>query len=154
MGAVDELIRSAHRSGITYTEDDLNNLVGGVGAVDVTFDTEGDTAADTIRATFQFKDKNGNPFIGRIQASVYLSGNAKGTVLPTVPTGAVAVATAGPPDGSLELVVHTAKLVFDVVSDGLGKFEIDVTDSGTPTFWWAVQLPDSRLFVSPGFTFA
>lgn len=149
MGGQTKLVQAAHRTGVEYSSSELEQLAGGIGDAVITLDTEGDTAANTIRATVQLKDKNDSDLVAPTVVRAYLADNGKGSSLAdTAPTGGVGIGT----KGEIFLEDVTNKLL-TVVSDVFGVFDLDIVDTGTPTFWLVVILSDGRLVVSAAITF-
>lgn len=146
MGAQSDLIKVGHRVGIDFDQAAADQLVGGVGDAVITLDNEGDEAADSIRASVQLKDTDGNNFAGAVD--FLLTSDAAGLVLGTAPTGTVTAGT-----GTIQ---HSpvAKTFTHVVSDSTGLLEMDVVDSGTPTLWPVAVMPDGRRVVGPAMTWA
>lgn len=80
----------------------------------------------------------------------YLSGDSAGAgLLATAPTGGIAVGT----DGDI-ITVHDTNKSGMVLSSITGVFDFDITDTGTPTMYLVVVLPNGALSVSDAITFA
>lgn len=117
-----------------------------VNEVDFTIGAE---ASDVINVALQLQSSNED--LGeRAAVLAYLSGDAEGDgVVGTAPTGGVAAGTNG--EVIAELV---ADKVFVLKTDAAGDVDVDLTDTGTPTFHLVVVLPDGTLAVSDAITFA
>lgn len=89
-----------------------------------TLDDEGDTAADTIRATLQVIDRQKRDWPGRWLVLVYIAtaaaGAPGGTQTTAVPTGSTVQAI-------------TANTTLLVLTDSTGLAEIDITVAGAAT---------------------
>lgn len=147
MGALDGMVKAAHRTGVEYTEADVNSLAGGVGEVSMSVDAEGDTAVNTIRLSINVKDKNSNPFTGAIDVLINDSADVL-DVAATPPAGAVAT-NAG-------VILHSpvAKSISHIVPDATGLIELDVTETGAKSFFPYVVLPDGQRVQGPTMTYA
>lgn len=112
--------------------------------------TVGAEAGNAINVAVQLKNGNGqNPSVRNV-LPVFISGAATGAdVVGTAPTGGVAIGTNGK-----VLASPVANKFFWVQSDAQGRFDLTLTDSGTPTFYLVVVLPDGSQLVSGAITFA
>lgn len=105
-------------------------------------------AGDIINVAVQLKNLDGEDVDERVCLSWYLSNDAEGDDLATVPTGGIAIGT----DGLLiEGVTNAAGLV---VSESDGDIDVNITDTGTPTFHFVLVNPNGKLVVSDAITFA
>lgn len=119
---------------------------GKVGRVAFSVGTE---AADIIIVTVTAYDQNKlNPVAERVALKYYLSNNANGDGLATVPTGGIAVSV----DGTV--IEDVTDLSGFLVTNASGVCKIAITDSGTPTLYLIVVLPDGTLQKSGAITFA
>ena len=110
--------------------------------------TIGAEAADVINVVIQLKNIDGQDMAERAGLAWYLSNDAEGDDLATVPTGGIAIGT----DGLLiESVTNVAGLV---VSESDGDIDVNITDTGTPTFYFVLVNPNGKLVVSAAITFA
>ncbi len=110
--------------------------------------TIGTEAADVINVVIQLKNIDGQDMDERAGLSWYLSNDAEGDDLATVPTGGIAIGT----DGLLvESITNSAGLV---VSESDGDIDVNITDTGTPTFYFVLVNPNGKLVVSSAITFA
>ncbi len=110
--------------------------------------TIGTEASDIINVVIQLKNIDGQDMDERAGLAWYLSNDAEGDDLATVPTGGIAIGT----DGLLiESVTNAAGLV---VSESDGDIDVNITDTGTPTFYFVLVNPNGKLVVSDAITFA
>ena len=117
-----------------------------VGIVSFTVGTE---AGDAITVAVLVKDSNGRAIAERVQLDWYLSTASNGgTITASAATGGVAAGT----NGSL-LQTVTGKAGIGV-TDATGNLDVAITDSGTPTFYLVVVMPDGTLAISGAITFA
>lgn len=79
----------------------------------------------------------------------YLADDAEGLTPSSVaPTGGIAIGT----DGAL--IESVANLAGTVITEADGTFDVDITDTGTPTFYLVVVDKGGLLHVSDAITFA
>ena len=110
--------------------------------------TIGTQAGDAINVAVQLKDSIGGEMAVRTTLAWYLSGNANGDTLATAPNGGIAIGTDG-------LLIETlADLAGLVTSEADGDIDVTITDSGTPTVYLVLVMPDGSLEVSGAITFA
>jgi hypothetical protein len=111
--------------------------------------TVGVEAANAIAVGIQLKGTDGKNLSQRAAVRVYISGaNTGAGLVGTAPTGGVAISVGN------TLSVLTAGKEVNVVTDGNGAVTATLTDTGTPTFYVVVVLPDGSIAVSPAVTFA
>lgn len=111
--------------------------------------TVGVEAANAINVAVQLIDRmNGNEVGERIGLAWYLSSDANGDAIATAPTGGIAIGTAG------LLLEWTNNVSGWVVSEADGDIDVTLTDTGTPTFYLVLVMPDGKLYVSSAITFA
>lgn len=112
--------------------------------------TVGAEAADVINVAVQLVDRfNGNEVGERVALPFYLADDANGdTPATTPPSGGLAIGT----DGAA--IEWTADLAGLLISEVDGDIDVDITDTGTPTFHLVLVMPDGKLQVSPAITFA
>lgn len=110
----------------------------------------GAEAADVINVAIQLKQaKSGDDLAVRGSVFAYLSDDANGdSIAATAPDGNVAVGTDG-----LLIPVVTDK-AFQLVSEADGDIDLDITESGTDTWYLILVMPDGRLIASDAITFA
>lgn len=132
--------------GATVTVAELNKLDAAPLAVVYVIGSE---AANVINVGIQLNDADGVALATRGTVFAYLSDDANGdSITATAPDGGVAIGT----DGVAIPVV--ANKAFQLVSETDGDIDIDITDTGTPTFYLIVVLPTGLLSASGAITFA
>jgi len=115
--------------------------------------TVGSEATDVINVAVQLLGSNAENLSDRGCVHWYLSGDADGDgMLVTEPTTMpVVIGT----DGIvLEDWDSTTDKVGCVISDDTGVFDLDIEDTGTPTMYLIVILPNGRVKASSAITFA
>lgn len=111
--------------------------------------TVGAEGSDTINAAIQLKDIDSADLTNRAAVKAYLSADQYGdSIITSAPTGGVAIGT----DGLLIPIV--ADKFFELVSESDGDIDIDIEDTGTPTMYLVIILPNGKLVVSSAITFA
>jgi hypothetical protein len=90
----------------------------------------GAETADTIRVGMQLEDAGGNALARRWRGEVWLSDAAFGDLAPTAPDAGLSVATGAQLGAPIIADKHLR-----VISDAAGLIEIDVSDTGSPTFY-------------------
>ena len=115
---------------------------------DVQF-TVGTEAANVINVAVQLNTPEGVALDEVGVLDFYLADDAAGlTPSAVAPTGGIAIGT----DGAL--IETVANLSGTMISEADGDIDIDVTDTGTPTFYLVCRLPMGGLAISPAITFA
>lgn len=112
--------------------------------------TVGAEATNVINVAVQLKNGNyQNPTVRNV-LTVFISGASTGAdVVGTAPTGGAAIGTNGK-----VLASPVANKVFIIQTDAQGRFDLNLTDTGTPTFYLVAVLPDGSQVVSSAITFA
>lgn len=112
--------------------------------------TVGAEAGNAINVAVQLKDRlNKNDLGERAAVQFYLADDAAGdTPSATAPDGGIAIGT----DGAL--IEHAANLSGLAISEVDGDIDIDLTESGTGTWYLVLVMPDGQLQVSGAITFA
>lgn len=112
--------------------------------------TVGTEASDIINVAIQLTDRlNINEMSERASIGFYLATDANGdTPASTAPTGGIAIGT----DGAM--IEWTANLSGMLTSESDGDIDINLTDTGTPTFYLILVMPDGKLIASGAITFA
>jgi hypothetical protein len=109
----------------------------------------GTEAGDAIPVTIQLVDQAGVDLAHRGAVLFYLADDAAGdTPSTTAPTGGLAIGT----DGAL--VEWADNLSGLMISEADGDIDVTLTDSGTPTFYLILVLPNGELVASAAITFA
>lgn len=115
-------------------------------AAKFTIGTEGTNA---INVAVQLFDRlNGSEVSERVALDWYLSSDANGDAISSAPTGGIAIGTDG------LLLEWTNNVSGKVISESDGDIDVTLTDSGTPTFYLVLVMPDGKLYVSGAITFA
>lgn len=110
--------------------------------------TVGTEAANVVNVAIQLEDGDGNALAARACVYAYISDDANGdSIAATAPDGGWAIGT----DGVLQPVVAN-KSAF-LVSESDGDIDVDVTESGTDTFYVIVVLPTGLLVASDALSF-
>jgi hypothetical protein len=112
--------------------------------------TVGAESANVITVSVQFLDANNNNLAQRVWAPFYLSDNSDGsTITATAPNSGIAAGASG------GLVIENiADKAGVLVSTTAGLSKVAFSESGTPTWYLVVCLPDGTIAVSPAITFA
>ena len=142
---------------VTSTAAELN-LLDGVVAGDIAMIQRqaadavmvvGTEVPDTINVTIQLQDGDAVDLTTASGVLAYLSDDADGSsVTATAPTGGVAIGVDG-----LAIPIVAGKY-FQLVSEADGDIDLDIIDTGTPTFYLVVIMPNGDLVVSSAITFA
>ena len=119
-----------------------SSLVGGAAF------TVGTEATNVITVAVQLKRQDLRDLAVRGHVDWYLSGDATGDTLATAASGGVAAGT----DGVVASTI-TGRAGF-AISEADGDIDFAITDTGTPTMYLAIRLPDGSLTVSGAITFA
>lgn len=111
--------------------------------------TIGAEAANAINIAVQLYDRlNGSEVSERVGLAWYLSSDANGDAISAAPQTGTAIGTDG------LLMEWTANVSGWVVSEADGDIDVTITDTGTPTFYLVLVMPDGKLYVSGAITFA
>ena len=78
----------------------------------------------------------------------WLSSDAAGQTIPTAPTGGIAIGT----DGTL--IEWVANLSGLAISESDGDIDVDLTDTGTNTFYLNFALPNGKIATSDAIAFS
>jgi hypothetical protein len=118
--------------------------------------TVGEEAEDVINVAIQLVDKAGSDLAVRACLLAYLSDDANGdSVCGTKPSTDWAIGT----DGLLlqmtggEAAADTGLVGF-LISESDGDIDINITETGTDTFYLILVMPDGTLVASGAITFA
>jgi len=122
-------------------------LVGDFNNMGVRF-TVGAEVGNAINVAIQLLDGNGQELSRRAALPWYLSSDANGDTVASAPSGGIAIGTDG------LLLEWTNNVSGLAVSESDGDIDVTLTDTGTPTFYLVLALPNGRLAVSPAITFA
>jgi hypothetical protein len=111
--------------------------------------TVGQESSDQITVTLQLEDPSGNAIARRWLGEIWLGDSAYEDLAGTAPSGGVAVST------GQQLGAHVvADKHLKVISSSGGKIEVDITDTGTPTFYVMAVGGGADLVASSAVTFA
>jgi hypothetical protein len=92
--------------------------------------TVGAESSNTIHVTLQLEDQSGQAVSCPWLAEIWLSGSAYGDLVATAPSGGLSVAV------GQQLGAHlVSNKYLKVVSSSEGTIALDITDSGSPTFY-------------------
>lgn len=123
-------------------------IAGYIPPTDATI-TVGTEATNVINVAIQLSDGNGDDLANVAGVYWYLSDDSGGDgISGTAPTGGVAIGT----DGKIAEVV--ANKCGWLISEADGDIDINITDTGTPTFYLVLILPSGEVVVSGAITFA
>lgn len=105
-------------------------------------------AANAITVNCQVTDARNKNMAQAACLGFYLATDSAGlNPAGTAPTGGIAAGTNG------ALIEHTANLSGKAVTEADGKLDVVLTDTGTPTFYLVIVLPNGKLAVSSAITF-
>lgn len=109
----------------------------------------GTEATNVINVAGQLQDVFGDDLAKAAAVQFYLADDAAGmTPSTTAPTGGIAIGT----DGAL--LESIDNLSGTIIAEADGDFDIDLTDTGTPTFYLVLIMPNGKLVISDAITFA
>lgn len=132
--------------GLTATAAELN--LNDNQPASITF-VVGAEATNAINVTGQVADAAGADMATVTAFKFYLADDSAGlTPSTTAPTGGIAIGT----DGAL--IESVNNLSGTVITEADGDFDITLTDTGTPTFYIVVVMPNGSLQISGAITFA
>lgn len=122
-------------------------LVGTICGATFVIGAEG---SDIINVGIQLTDSQGAALAVAGHVRAYLSDSSAGVgIAATAPATSVAIGT----DGAI-IVADVAKLAWQLQSETDGDIDLDITETGTDTWYLVVVLPDGRQVVSSAITFA
>ncbi len=109
----------------------------------------GTESSNAINVAGQLQDVFGDDLAKAAAVKFYLADDAAGmTPSGTAPTGGIAIGT----DGAL--LESIDNLSGTIISEADGDFDITLTDTGTPTFYLVLIMPNGKLVISGAITFA
>jgi hypothetical protein len=113
--------------------------------------TVGAEAGDVINVAVRLQnDRRKNSVVTRVMARAYLSDAATGVGITGVTvTGATAIGTNG-------TIINTpvTKKMWDILTDTSGRFDLNITNTGTEGLYLVIVFPDGSIQVSPIIQFA
>lgn len=131
---------------LTSTINELNALDGMPSGATIVVNAEG---GNVINVAIQLEDADGVDLAVRGSIQAYLSDDANGdSIAASAPDGNVAVGTDG-----LSMPMITDKF-FQLVSEADGDIDLDIGESGTPTWYLILIMPNGFLIASEAITFA
>lgn len=110
--------------------------------------TIGAETANVINVSVQLRNADNQNLATRRHILAYLSGASSGASLATAPSGGVAIGTEG------LLIEPVDNRAFRVLTNASGVFDINITDTGTPTMHLVLVFPNGSIQVSTAITFA
>lgn len=108
----------------------------------------GAEAANVITVSVQLKNDQGADLAVRGNVRWYISADANGDVVATAASGGIVNGTDG------EVIAWTAGQSGWATSEADGDIDFAITDTGTPTMYLVIILPDGTLKVSTAIVFA
>ncbi len=121
-----------------------SELADAMPTVDISVGAE---SSDTIQVAVQLKDIQGNNLSGNYLIRAWLSDSQYGAECSAAPNNGTSWST-----GTV-LETQTSDKRWLVITDGTGKAVLDVSDTGTPTFYLNVEI-DGKVYASSAITFA
>lgn len=109
--------------------------------------TVGAEATNVITVSAQLKDGDGNNLTVRACVDWYLATAATGAAFATAVTGGVAAGT----NGAVKQVVTGIAGI--ATCNASGQIDFAITDTGTPTVYLIIRMPDGTLKASGAITF-
>lgn len=117
------------------------------GFASITIGAEG---GNVINVAVRLQDNRRKNITSRVFVNAYLADANTGLPLSvTAPNGTVAIGTNGT---IIEEMVTKKK--WHILTDASGRFDLNIGDSGTPTFYLVIVMPDGSVQVSNAITFA
>jgi hypothetical protein len=98
--------------------------------------TVGTESEDVVNVLVQLKDGNDNDCEEAVSVMAYVSDTAGGAVAASAPDGGAAIGTEG-----TKIDTFTANKSYLFKTNSTGAFDVDVTESGTDTFYFNVVNP-------------
>lgn len=133
-------------AGVTASTAELSTSDGAPMGATFVIGAEG---GDVINVGIQLEDADGADLAVRGCVYAYISDDANGdSVTASVPDGGVTIGTDG------LAVPLVADQVFMLTSEADGDIDLDLDESGTPTFYLIVRLANGKLAASAAITFA
>lgn len=113
--------------------------------VDATI-TVSDETSNVRDITIQLKDANGDDIAYAELVKLYVFSNATRQALATGGSTGIAIGS----DGTI-LITHTAKLIFEIISEADGDIDLTWTDTGTESVVLGLLLPTGRWVMTDAF---
>lgn len=108
----------------------------------------GEEDSNTIQVTFQLKDQSGYSIARRWLGEIWLGDSAHGDLATTAPTGGISIVTGQKLGDDWVIDKH-----MKIISSPAGTIAIDITDTGTPTFYVMAVGGGADLVASDAVTF-
>jgi hypothetical protein len=131
LGDSDELVSNA----IQITDPCVNATI-----------TVGDESTNVRAITIQLEDATGTAVSEPTLVKLYVFSDATLQALATGGSTGIAIGT----DGTI-LVTHTAKLIFEIMSEADGDIDLTWTDTGTESVVLGLVLPNGRIVTTAPF---
>ncbi len=135
---------SGIESGAVGTSELANAVADMIPKVDLTVGSE---SSNTIQAAIQIQDAQGNSLSQRLLVHAWLSDSQYGSECTAAPNTSTGWST------GTELEEITADKRWTAITDANGRAVLDISDSGTPTFYLNIEI-DGRIYTSSAITFA
>lgn len=120
------------------------NTVNGITAFSGVKFTIGTENTDVANVAVQLLGSDGKQLLGKVALEVWLADASTGILTGTAPATSTAIGT----DGTIIKTI-TSKTEFLIETDVYGKFDLDVTETGTDAWYVVVRNPmTGKLYVS------
>ncbi len=130
-------------AGLTQASGLADEIADAMPKVDLSVGSE---SSDTIQVTVQLQDIQGNNLSGNYLIRAWLADSQYGAECTTAPNNGTNWST-----GTV-LETQTTDKRWLTITDGTGKAVLDVSDTGTPTFYLNVEI-DGKMYASSAITF-
>ena len=110
--------------------------------------TVGAEGADVINVAGQIQDAEGNDLAEQKSFFAWLSDTALAAATAAAPSAGVAIGS----DGVI-IVEHTAEIIFEILTDAVGVFDIDIGEAAADTWYLNIRLANGDLVSSTAITF-
>jgi len=125
--------------GVTATSSEINLLDNQPASVTWTV---GNEAADVINVQGAIKDTGGAALDHAVQIDFYVANDSTGLNIGTAPNGGIAASTIG------KIAAEpNADIVLRFITNAIGVFNMDITETGTGTWYPVAVLPNGALAV-------
>ena len=111
--------------------------------------TVGAEVPDVINVAGQIQDAEGNDLAEQKSFFAWLSDTALAVPTSSAPSAGVAIGTDG-----LILIEHTANVVYEILTDAAGVFDLDIEEAGVDTWYLNIRLANGAIVSSAAITFA
>jgi len=125
------------------------DILEGFIAADAEFVIGVESGGNVVNVGVTMVDANDDPIAEVQNVQVLLSDDIAGLgIAATAPDGGIAAGA----DGAILMAMVAGKMLL-VQTEATGKFDLDITESGTDTFYMVVILPNGRQIVSDAISF-